>query len=516
MATDFSKYKRYYGDALGYERLPRKTSKRPPNILIINSDEHNAGYAGFSGHPVVRTPNLDRLARTGVVFENTYCPYPLCSPSRQSFMSGLYCHEIGVWDNSCAMPEDTVTWAHILSLAGYETTLVGKMHFNGYQKYYGFDQRPIGEGSSGEEFFSYGIRVSHDWTKPLPYSSDDYRSGGGKSDWDAIMEAGADKPERMPATRRDYEVLEKTLKILKEKKKEPAGQPWAICASINLPHPPWKARKDILETYKGKADLPVNTKGLGLDTCDKYIQRYNGNLVDLPKEAILRCRETYFAMITEMDEITGKLIDVVKDDPNTVVIYVSDHGEMAGEHGLWFKVVMLESSVKVPLVISWPGHYPSGKRVAQPASLIDLFPTLVDIAGVELPPHLPLSGSSLLPALEGKGKWERKDKFGKGLVFGECNGEGWNHPRAFIRDKRFKLVYNHTAECRLYDLAKDPDELKDLYAKPGYKGPSQRLKKALLAQWNPEKIEKKVYISQARRQIARNKFTAWDGNMRKE
>ncbi|NRA37342.1 MAG: sulfatase-like hydrolase/transferase, partial [Planctomycetes bacterium] len=113
------------------------------NILMLFSDQHNAAYSGYRGHPIVRTPNLDKFASQSTNFINAYCNSPLCSPSRQSFMAGKYCHEIGMWNNTCAMPADTVTWAHALSASGYETSLIGKMHFNGYQKMYGFDKRQV-------------------------------------------------------------------------------------------------------------------------------------------------------------------------------------------------------------------------------------------------------------------------------------------------------------------------------------------------------------------------------------
>lgn len=145
-------------DALTFTPSPAgaRPSDPPPNILMLFSDQHAAQAAGFMGSRLVRTPNLDRLAAQGTVFENAYCNAPLCSPSRQSFMAGLYPHQIGCWDNTAAMPEDTVTWAHMLGLAGYETALIGKMHFNGYQKMYGFDRRPVLEGdNAGNSFYSY-------------------------------------------------------------------------------------------------------------------------------------------------------------------------------------------------------------------------------------------------------------------------------------------------------------------------------------------------------------------------
>ena len=490
------------GDEVPIELKIDPCAKRP-NILMLFSDEHNAALSGFAGHGIVRTPNLDKLAAGGVVFDEAYCNSPLCSPSRQSFMAGLHAHKIGCWNNTAAMPEDTVTWAHMLSLGGYETSLLGKMHFNGYQKMYGFDRRPVLEANNaGETFYSYGVRTSHLWTDPLPYSD----GGGGK--YRGFDKAGEDTPERLPIFRHDLKVLQGTLDILAEKAAAgPNAQPWAICSSFVLPHPPWKARGDILKHYRGKGDLPHNHKGLGRDTCDRYTQQYTGNLMDLPEDIIRNAREVYFALIEEFDEYAGRILDLLAQtglDENTVVFYFSDHGEMAGEHGLWSKCTLLESSVRVPIIISWKGRYQPA-RVAAPVSLVDLYPTFLELAGLTMPPPLELSGHSLLPLVEG-----RSGDFAGGEVFGDFEGEGWNHPRAFLREGRYKFVYNHTAESRLYDLQTDRGEMTDLSGRPELAAVEARLRGKLLGQFNAERIEREVLAGQVRRQIARCKNVCKD------
>ena len=473
-----------------------------PNILMLFSDEHNASMAGFMGHPIVQTPNLDRLAAEGVVFENAYCNSPLCSPSRQSFMAGLHCHAIDMWNNTSAMPADTVTWAHMLSLAGYETSLFGKMHFNGYQKMYGFDRRPVPEGSNaGESFYSWGLRTSHQWTDPLPYTSGDMR--------DELMHAGPDTPERQAVFRKDIEVRQAVIADLQAKAAEGFDRPWAICASFVLPHPPWKARPDILARYRGKGDLPFNHEGAGRDACDRYIQQFVGDLMNLPESAIRNAREVYFALINEFDEHAGAILECLEQTglaDDTVVFYFSDHGEMAGEHGLWGKVTLLESSVRVPLVVRYGRWFPAGRRVRTPVSLADLFPTFLEIAGIELPPPLFTHGHSLVPLLIGQ-----DDRFQGGDVFCEFEGEGWNHPRAFVRSGRYKYVYNHTADCRLYDPQADPHEMQDLSDDPVLAEVRQRLHQRITDEWGDgDEIERRVLLAQARRQIARCKNVCKD------
>jgi choline-sulfatase len=492
------------GDEVELRSQIPKNAKRP-NILMLFSDQHNARMAGFAGHSIVQTPNLDRLAAEGVVFDNAYCNSPLCSPSRQSFMAGLHCHHAGLWNNTASMPEDTVTWAHMLSLAGYETSLVGKMHFNGYQRMYGFDRRPVLEGNdAGAHFYSWGVRTSHVWTDPLPYSS----TGPNNDPTASLLRTGPDVPQRQKIFQKDLEVLDVTLKMLREKGAHRDEQPWAICSSFVLPHPPFRCREDILQRYRGRGDLPVNIRGEGRDVCDQWLFHWHGNMQRASEEAIRHAREVYFAMITEFDEYAGRILDCLKEsglDENTVVLYFSDHGEMAGEHGMWNKVTLLESSVRVPLVVRWPGHCEAGARVATPVSLVDLYSTFLDIAGAELPASLRVDGYSLVPLLEG-----RPQDFAGGDVFGEFEGEGWNHPRAFLRLGKYKYVYNHTADERLYDLDADPYEMNDLSRCPSHASMLLQTRAKLFADWDPARVEKEVLAAQVRRKIARNRHVCKD------
>ncbi len=485
-----------YNDEI-YDTLKTCRDKQM-NILMIFSDQHNAAMAGYRGHPIVRTPNLDKFASESSIFTNAYCNSPLCSPSRQSFMAGLYCHDIGVWNNTCAMPEDTVTWAHALSASGYETSLIGKMHFNGYQKMYGFDKRPVLEGSNaGKSFYSWGVRASHSWKDPLPYLS------GNDGMRTELLEAGPDVPERQPIFQKDYEILEGTLEQLKEKGQDKDGKPWAICSAFVLPHPPWRPREDLFKSYEGKGDLPVNHKGEDRDICDQYLQKFYGNVKDLPEDAIRRARESYYALITEFDEIAGKIFDSLEENglaDNTVVFYFTDHGEMAGKHGNWSKVSLLEDSVRIPLLVRWPGVSKPGVEIHEPVSMVDLYPTFLDIAGTQLPEPLQLRGHSLTPLLEGN-----NDAFAGEHVFGEFEGEGWNHPRAFIREGDWKYVHNHEGDYRLYNLADDPDELKNLAEDSVHAERIEKLRAKMFAHWHPEAIEDEVIATQTRMQLAYNK-----------
>jgi len=392
------------------------------------------------------------------------------------------------------MPENTVAWAHALHAAGYETILCGKGHFNGYQKMYGFDRRPVKEGSNdGREFYSWGYRTSHEWKEPAPR-----KSWGRNPDW---LEAGIDRPERQPIFRHDAKIAEGTIGVLQEKAADAGGRPWALCASFVLPHPPFTARRDLFERYRGCADEPFNLYGEGLGECDGSIRVYQCmDANDYTRADLLRLREAYYGLVSEFDEYVGRILDCLRSTglaENTVVFYFSDHGEMAGEHGIIGKVTLRESSVRVPLLVSWPGHFPEDTTVGTPVSLVDLYPTFLDIAGYRLPEELPLDGHSLMPLVHG-----RPGEFGGEGVFCEFEGEGWNHPRAFVREGDFKYVYYHTSDPELYNVKDDYYEMRDLAGSREYAAVEARLRQRLLNGWDPAAIEIEVIRTQARQKIA--------------
>ena len=474
-------------------KLTPVTANRP-NILIIMSDQHRWDYSRYCGDPVVSTPNLDRLAQSGVNFTNAYCNSPLCSPSRQSFMTGLYPYRIGLWNNTSSMPEDAVTWAHTLSAAGYETMLCGKMHFNGFQKMYGFDRRPVLEGNNnGDVFYSWGIRTTHDWTKPIkPCRS-------GPKD---IAGSGSDSPERQPIFQHDARIVKGTIDVLKEKAAQTDGKPWALCCSTVLPHPPFTARKDLYEKYRGRSSKSFNPYGEGLGECDRSLREYYALAANhYTPEDLQVLRDAYYGLIEEFDEYIGQILDALDAtglSKNTVVIYVSDHGEMAGDFGMIGKVTLRESSVRIPMIVRYPGRSKAGAICDSLVSLVDIFPTMLDIAGASLPEPLKLDGHSIIPLIDG-----RPSDFKGGTVFCEFEGEGWNHPRAMLRDGDLKYIYYHTAEPELYDLATDPQETKNLANRKGRKNLCKRLRSQFPRDWDGEAIETAVIESQARMTLSR-------------
>ena len=449
-----------------------------PNILLIMSDEHAPQFSGFHGHRLVRTPHLDRLAADGVVFENTYCNSPLCVPSRASFMTGLQLNRIGIWDNGAPLDEKIPTWAHMLRAAGYDAVLSGKMHLVGNDNLHGFRAE------------IEGTRTKHPVT--APQWQEPQRLGGAAAR-QRIERAG---PGESPHVRLDDLANVAALRYLREPARR--EQPWALCVGYILPHFPLVAPQRYFDMYyPDRVDLPTlppGVAGVGHPVHERVRRTFN--LYDYSEEQIRRARAAYFGLITYLDDLIGTLLATLQETgqaERTVVIYTSDHGEMVGEHGLWWKNTLYEHASRVPLIARWPGRYVPGRRCSGVCSLVDVTATVVDLAGA--PGLSDLDGDSLRPLLEGTTTaW--KDE-----AFCEYCGHATNRAGRMLRAGRWKINVYHGEPPELYDLESDPGELTNLAGRPEVAGIERVLLRRVTADWNPSAIDAQVRLSQRRRQI---------------
>ncbi|MSP13212.1 MAG: DUF4976 domain-containing protein [Chloroflexi bacterium] len=451
--------------------MPDPQTQRP-NILIIMSDEHAPMFTGHSGHPVVKTPHLDRLAQEGVVFERAYCNTPLCVPSRMSFMTGRYVHHIGAWDNGTRLPSDAVTWAHLVRAAGYDAILAGKQHFIGPDKLHGFRAQLARDlhGESHHPLFAWEEGIA---TAPHP--------------WPSLAQAG-------PGATAEIEVDDLAEAAALAYLRDPARreQPWVLNVSFIAPHFPFVVPQKYWDLYPpAEVDLPHIPPG-HLEQRHPVYRRMSRmfGYGDFSEELVRRGRVGYYGLITYMDDKVGRLLAALAETgqrENTLVIYTSDHGEMAGEHGMWRKSNFYEQSVRVPLTVSWPGHLPAG-HIPQTVSLVDLVATVLDITGA--PQVGPLDGDSLWPLLRGQSDgW-------KDTAFAEYLAHGVAGPMAMLRQGRYKLNYSLGDPPELYDLAADPGEFHDLGQDGAHAAVVEELIRQLLAHWDPFELEKQVRQSQ--------------------
>ncbi|MCL4546034.1 MAG: sulfatase-like hydrolase/transferase [Chloroflexi bacterium] len=457
-----------------------ETTSHPRNVLLLMADEHAPQFSGPYGHPTVRTPNLDKLARAGVTFENAYCNSPLCVPSRMSFLTGRYVHNIEVWDNAVPLRSDAVTWPHLLRSAGYDTVLSGKQHFVGPDKLHGF-RTQLAEDLHGNHFHPI-----FNWEDGTPPAS---------NPWPILERSGPGHTVELDV---DDSVGQAAIRFIEAPERK--ARPWALCASFIAPHFPLIVPEEFWHLYPPDAiDMPHLPAG-HLERQHPVYQRIRSmfGFVDFGEELTRRGRAAYYALITYVDHWIGRILQALETSDqasNTLVIYVSDHGEMAGEHGMWRKSNFYEFAARVPLLMRWPQVLPAGRRIAKPVSLVDVTATLVAATGTR--PPTPLDGISLLALARGD------SSSGPDHVFAEYLAHGVARPMAMWRQGRYKLNYSLGDTPELYDLEADPREFHDLATDPRYHSIVAELREKLLASWYPETLEQRVRRSQVERLLIR-------------
>jgi len=428
-----------------------------PNILLIMADQLAAGWLPAYGHPVVHAPNVTALSAAGTTFESAYCASPLCAPSRASMLTGLLPSRTGVYDNAAELPASVPTLAHRLRAAGYHTTLAGKMHFVGPDQLHGFEERLTAD------IYPAGLDWTPDWRLPLTERLPWYHS------MDSVLTPGV--CEASMQTDYDDEVAFHSARALYDHARYHRGQPFLLVASFTDPHDPWEIARRYWDRYDPAAiGLPA-VGAQPLDETDPYSRRLRqmcgADQVTVDDATTRTARHAYYAAISYVDERIGQILTALHGAGlagDTIVIFTADHGEMLGERGLWYKMSFFEPSARVPLIFTLPGT-PGGRRVAEPVSLLDLAPTLTELAGTGTgtglngadPDAGPCDGVSLLPWLSGGRPGQRP-----GPVVAEYLAEGVTNPAVMLRTARHKLVVCDGDPDQLYDLARDPAEQDNL------------------------------------------------------
>ncbi len=458
-----------------------------PNILIIMSDEHAPMYSSVYGHPIVQTPNMERLAAAGVTFDAAYCNSPLCTPSRMSFMTGRYVNKIGTWDNVTPLPSDEVTWAHRLRAVGYDVVLSGKQHFGGPDQLHGF------RAQLARDLHAEWNHAIHLWDEGIVPAEEP---------WQEVYRAGPGRTEELDV---DDLAQARALEYLRDPARK--DKPWALNVSFIAPHFPYIVPQRFWDMYPPEEmDLPTLPAG-HLEELPPLAQRLRKmfGFPQFPDEVVRRARAAYYALISYFDEKIGELLDALEDSgqiDNTVIIHLSDHGDMNGEHGMWRKSNFYEASARVPLQVVWPGRVGGGQRLSEVVSLVDVTATICDIAGDDC--DLPLDGDSLLPLLTGS------DPDWKDEAFCEYLAHGNDRPNAMLRRGRYKLNYSWGEPVSLFDIVADPDEFNDLAQAPDHQEVIAAMQADLLADWDPAALDRQVRATQRQQHFIEENFgTGW-------
>ncbi|VTU46676.1 Choline-sulfatase (plasmid) [Variovorax sp. SRS16] len=462
---------------------------KKPNILMIMADQLSAPVLPFHGNTAVKAPHLQALAERSTVFDNAYCNFPLCAPARFSLLAGQFATRIGAFDNACEFEASTPTLPYYLGAQGYKTILAGKMHFVGPDQKHGFQERLT------TDIYPADFGWAADW-KEGEFSF--YSPGHNLS---TVDESG----ECFRSLQLDYdeEVEAKSVQRLYDLARDDE-QPFFMCVSYTHPHPPFHILPEYLARYKREeinlptvGDIPMEER----DMLSRWIQFSHGlDKQTASEEQILRARHAYYAMVSYIDDKVGKLLETLQRtgfDDNTIVVFTSDHGDMLGERGMWFKRVFFDWSAKVPMIVRQPGNA-GGRRIAEPVSHVDLLPTLMDFAADGKTPEWvePVDGRSLRPLVEGAS--ERDDA----SAFVEYTAEGVTGPCCMLRRGRYKYVYTHGYPDQLYDMTADPKELRNIAATSPEL--TAGLKAEVFARWDADDIKRRVLASQARRQFIKD------------
>ncbi|MCB1832222.1 MAG: choline-sulfatase [Geminicoccaceae bacterium] len=465
-----------------------------PNILVLMTDQWAGNVTSWEGHPAVITPNLDALARRSTVFSSAYCASPLCAPSRASFMTGRLPSRHGVFDNAAELPASVPTFAHVLRAAGYRTVLCGKMHFVGPDQLHGFEERLT------TDIYPADFGWVPDWTKP------DERIDWWYHNMASVQQAGEAEITNQLAF--DDETAFRARARLRDFARN-GEAPFCMVVSFTHPHDPYAMRRRYQEMID-PARIPGPSGGFADDPHSRRL-RHVSDMDAMPtgEEEERAARQAYLGALAYLDEQIGEILAILGETgqaDNTIILFTSDHGDMLGDHGLWYKMSFFEGSVRVPLLVHDPTQ-PHPRRVTTNVSLLDIMPTLAGLAGTPSSPLVEgIDGESLLPLLGG-GELARGDR-----IFAEYQGEGSIAPMVMIKDGSLKYIHSESDPPLFFDLDADPLEETDIAATDPR---AAVLARVIGERFHLGELNKEVLRSQKRRReldraLRKGVFTSWD------
>lgn len=404
------------------------------NVVMLMSDEHNPKYSSVYGHPFVQTPNMERMAKRGVVYENAYCPAPLCLPSRSSVMSGLYNHETQCYSNCTLFLDDFPNYGNLLAKQGVHTVYIGKADV----------YRPIKQMGFSEVYHGWDRGKNGDLAiqrKPLYI-----RKGEG------LKRAKGWGPKEN-AHKNDRLMVDTAVDWLKTKGTQ-VNKPFVLCVNVLAPHFPHYAEPEFWEMYKGKGDVPKwgpdepSAKHPYAEDLQRHFETDQ-----IQGDDVIGLRQGYYACVSFVDAMIGKILDTLEQtglDKNTVFFYTSDHGEMLGKFGMWWKCSMFEDSLRVPVLACGPG-FEQGVRVRTPITTLDMQAGMFHATNRNRPSNW--KGMALQ-----KIKEDDRERY----VFSEYHGHGTRGSSFMVRKGGWKLIWNSDAPYQLFNLDEDPEELNNL------------------------------------------------------
>lgn len=447
----------------------------PPNILWLCTDQQRYDTIHALGHSLARSPNVDRLIDEGVAFTQAYCQSPVCTPSRASFLTGRYPRTTRCRQNGQKIPDDEVLVSRMFADAGYRCGLAGKLHLASCS-----DGRVESRIDDGYHDFHWSHHPQPDWPENA-YTQ--WLTAHGQN-WDDLYSGSSTGFVRQGVPAEYHQTTwcaEMTCDFIRAN----TGRPWFFSFNCFDPHHPFDPPPEYMERYD-PAEMPLPKRRDGELDSKTTFQRldavwahnspgefHTGAMTDDDRRQVAAAN---LAMCELIDDQVGRIMQTLEETgerDNTIVIFMSDHGEMLGDHGIYFKGPhFYDEAVHVPLVISWPKRFQSGLRVNGLTELVDLVPTLLDASGLSIPTRV--QGQSLLPYLTGEADPEIHREF----VYSEYYNS-WTHSDAYgtmLRTSDAKIVvYHGTDQGELYDLKSDPDEFENLWDFPEHQSLKLRM-----------------------------------------
>ncbi|MEE2705570.1 MAG: sulfatase-like hydrolase/transferase [Planctomycetota bacterium] len=439
-----------------------------PNILWYCTDQQRFDTIGALGNPHVQTPTIDRLVAEGVAFTHTYCQSPICTPSRSSFMTGMYPSRVhNTRNGNETFPDFPPLVSKLIADAGYKCGLVGKFHLQSS------GHRTEPRLDDGFSYWKFSHAPRDDWEHGHDYAEWVRTLGG---DLNALRESEARVPTELHQT---TWASDRSIEFIRQ----PHSEPWMLCVNIYDPHPPFIPPSSYFERfdpasmpgpYFRDSDLAQQEKLAAID--------FQGTAETPSQRDAKAIQARYYAMIAQIDDQFARVLDAIEESgqrDQTAIIFTSDHGEALGDHGLLQKGCRFyEGLVRVPLIVCWPDHLAQGLQSDALVELLDKTSTIMDLAGLSQPDYM--QGKSLLPILRAEASPHEHREFVRSEYFDALDPHFTGGAGTFAtmhRTRRHKLIVYHGHDLgELYDLADDPWEFNNLWDDPAV----QRLKHQLI------------------------------------
>ena len=454
---------------------------KQPNVLFIFADQMRGDSMGCAGHPMVQTPNIDRLAERGVMFSNAYSPDPVCVPARATVTTGNYPHKCtGIKSNGGRIADDQLKIAEYFASNGYATYAAGKLHYCPYSPpgeqrlLHGFQKVSLTEEGRILSAFDpaggkHGLEDYHDYLKDVGWGG--YQRGHGINNND-IHPAPSPLPQEHCV---DAWVASRTIDYLKQHKHDTHDKPFFMFMSFTKPHAPYDppAPYDTMYDPREVPD-PLERRGETMSTPTKHLEEIERGWSLLSPETHRVARAHYYGLISFQDKQIGRLLEHLQNeglDDDTIIVYSADHGDMIGDFGFFGKSCFYKGSVNVPMIMSFPERIPAGERSDALVGLQDIFPTLASLAGIPLP--VEVDGCDLTPALK-SGSESVRD------FYVSCY---YDSPRqiCMIADHKRKYIHSQVNGFEeFFDLENDPEELCNAINDPAKTSDVEELKTTLI------------------------------------